>query len=286
MSQKTKVIIQKVKGITFLIVLICMSFIFNTEASALEEKIYITVKVNNNCILLDALPYEKDNRIFVPVRFVSEALGAELEWIQEEKKVIIRNENNIIELWQESSDLVVNGEKSLMDTNVEILNDRTMIPVRYAAENLGCTVEWDESTYSVLINKKDAIVPAASIDNRSYSDDDLLWLSRIINVEGGGQSIDGKVAIANVVLNRKNNPKYPDTVHDVIFDTAYCVQFPPAHKTGFSELKPSSSCVIAAKMALEGVNNISDCLFFNNVPFKSKSDDELFKKIDRMYYYF
>lgn len=277
---------QKVKVVTALIVLICISLPVFAQASSLEEKVYITLKVNNNCINTDVLPYVKDNRTFVPVRFVSEALGAEVEWLQEEKKVIIRKEENTIEMWQESSDLVVNGEKSSMDTKVEIADNRTMIPVRFAAENLGCTVDWDELTYSVLINKEDAVVPVASIANRSYSDEDLIWLSRIITVEGKGLSLDGKVAIANVVLNRKKSPGYPNTVHGVIFDTNYCVQFPPAHKAGFGELVPPSSCIIAAKMALEGTNNVSSCLFFNNVPFKSKRSDELYKIIDGEYFYF
>jgi spore germination cell wall hydrolase CwlJ-like protein len=89
-----------------------------------------------------------------------------------------------------------------------------------------------------------------------------------------------------VVLNRKKSPYFPDTIHDVIFevDTGY-VQFPPAHRSGFRETEPDNKSIIAAKMALEGINNIGDCLYFNNRPFKGK-DKDLYKIIEGEYFYY
>ncbi|MGI6778914.1 MAG: stalk domain-containing protein [Acetivibrionales bacterium] len=272
----------------FLLTIITIFFIaFSSThySNALERIVFITVKLNGNVIKMDVLPYVKDNRTFVPVRFVAEALNANVEWIGEEKKVIITSEDKTIEMFQDSNELVVNGEKQLMDTVVEVLEGRTMVPVRFAAENLDCSVEWDEPTYSVLINKEGAVVPAANIQDRTYTDDDIIWLSRIVSVEGSGLSMDGKLAIANVVLNRKASPDFPDTVYDVIFAKGNSVQFPPAHKEGFNELLPSDDCIIAAKMALEGINNIDKCLYFNNAPFNSRSD-KLYKIIDGEYFYY
>jgi N-acetylmuramoyl-L-alanine amidase len=270
-----------------LFIVSCVTFSSGIKVNALDKQVFITIKVNGSCIAIDpeALPYVKNDRTYVPVRFVAEALGAKVDWVGEEKKVIITSEETAIEMFQLSSEMYVNGEKKLMDAEVEILGGRTMVPVRFAAEELGYTVEWDESTYSVIINKEGAAVPAASIHNRPYTDDDIIWLARIITVEGRGLSIDGKVAIANVVLNRVKSPRFPDTIYDVIFDAEYSVQFPPAHKDSFRELKASGDCVVAAKMALEGINNIDSCLFFNNVPFKGKADD-LFTIIDGEYFYY
>jgi len=188
-------------------------------------------------------------------------------------------------MFQDSNEIIVNGEKQLMDAVVEPFNGRTMIPVRFLAEAMGFEVQWDESTYSVLISKDDAAVAAAAVHNRTYTDEDIIWLARIIKVEGSGLSIDGKVAIANVILNRKESSRFPNTIYDVIFDKGYSVQFPPAHKESFQDLEVSGDCVIAAKMALEGINNVDKCLFFNNVPFKNK-DSDLYKQIDNEYFYF
>jgi len=270
-----------------LFIVICVTFSSGIKVSALEKKVFITLKVNGSCIAVDpeALPYVKNDRTYVPVRFVAEALGAKVDWVGEEKKVIITTEETTIEMFQQSCEMYVNGEKKVMDAEVEVLGGRTMVPVRFAAEELGYTVEWDESTYSVLIYKEGAEVPAASIYNRPYTDEDIIWLARIIKVEGGSLSIAGKVGIANVVLNRVKSSRFPDTIYDVIFDADYSVQFPPAHKESFRELEVSGDCVIAAKMALEGINNVDCCLFFNNVPFKSKAND-LFTVIDGEYFYY
>jgi len=66
-------------------------------------------------------------------------------------------------------------------------------------------------------------------------------------------SLEGKLAVANVVLNRVKSPSFPNTVYDVIFQKG---QFPPAYKSGFKELVPPDECIIAAKMALEGVTTL------------------------------
>ncbi|MFZ5988903.1 MAG: stalk domain-containing protein [Bacillota bacterium] len=274
-----------IKLIVSLCVLSCLNFIMYSNVSALSRQIFITVKMNGNYIKTDVSPFIKDNRTYVSVRFVAEALDATVDWVDEEKKVIIYGRTKYIELTVGSKEVMVNGEKQMMDAAAEISNGRTMVPLRFVSENLDCNVKWDNLTYTVLINKEGAIIPEAYIYNRPYTDEDLIWLARIINVEGGGQSIDTKVAIANVVLNRVKSPEFPDTVRDVIFDKEYCVQFPPAHREGFSEMVPHPECVIAAKMALEGINNIDKCLYFNNVPFKNKSKD-FYKKIDGEYFYY
>ncbi len=279
---------KKIKSISIVLItliLLCMNIIMANGAELLTEQIYITVKINNNPIQMDVLPYIKDGRTLVSIRFIAESLNAEVEWISEEKKVIIKSDTKTIELSIDSNIAIVNGEEQILDTKVEILNDRTMVPLRSISEILDCTVEWDSLTYSVLINKDDAVIPAMYISNRTYTDDDIIWLARIISVEGKGLSINGKVAIANVVLNRKESSDFPNSVYDVIFDRDYNIQFPPAHKEGFKDLIPSSQCVIAAKMALEGINNVDKSLFFNHNPFRNKAGD-LYKIIDGEYFYF
>lgn len=283
---------------------VCVSSVLYCEASSLTERIFVTVKVNNNCIKMDTEPYIKNGRTYVPVRFIAEALGAEVEWFPEEKKVLIREnsgekevtvnseitvansvyaeDNDAIKLLIGSNELVNCGEKKQMDAAAEIVNDRTMVPVRFVSENLGCDVKWDELTYSVLINKSGITVPQQYIKNRSYTDEDLMWLARIVHVEVRGLSINAKVAVANVVLNRVKSPKFPNTIYDVIFAEG---QFPPVKKAGFKELVPNKDCIIAAKMALEGINNIENCLYFNNVKFKSKNVT-FYKRIDGEYFYY
>lgn len=296
------VIINKIIRVNvFVFVLFYVIIAMSSIVNAINEQIFITVKVNGNYINMDSRPYIKDDRTFVSIRFIAEALGADVEWVDEEKKAIVTfcpeipeeavvdktivgligDKNKIVELYAGNNEIVINGEKKLIDTSVEITNDRTMVPLRFISENLDCSVEWDELTYSVLVNKPDAAISADCIGDMPYTDDDIIWLARIVTVEGRGLPLDGKLAIANVVLNRKKSSRFPSSIYDVIFAPG---QFPPAHKVGFKESVPTRECVIAAKMALEGINNIEDCMFFNNAPFKS-TNIKLFKRISGEYFY-
>lgn len=268
------------------IVFIMLPSFTHSYAQELSEQIFITLKINGTPISVDTNPYIKNSRTYVPVRFIAEAFNMSVQWIPEENKTVLTDEQHKIEMWIGSNKIIVDGEVKQMDVNVEGYLGRTMVPVRYLAEIMGFTVKWDDYTYSVELNKDGVAVPASSVLNRSYTDEDIIWLARIVHVEGKNLSLDGKVAIANVILNRTKDPNFPDTIYDVIFDKKYAKQFPPAHKPGFSELKPDKSCVIAAKMALEGINNIDKCLYFNDGPFSSKPKNSLYKVIDGEYFYY
>ncbi len=98
---------------------------------------------------------------------------------------------------------------------------------------------------------------------RTYDDNDIYWLSRLIEAEAQGESYTGKVAVGNCVLNRVITDSYPNNVVKVIFDTNYGVQYQPT-KNGAIYNTPSSDSVNAAVAALEGARPVGKCLFFYN----------------------
>lgn len=105
-------------------------------------------------IELEVTPYIRNNRTFIPVRFVADALGASVEWDAETGTATLRSEENIIKLKTNDKYMYVNDEKIKMDTVPHIVNDRMMIPIRYIAENLNCDVQWDGKTSTALIIAK------------------------------------------------------------------------------------------------------------------------------------
>jgi hypothetical protein len=267
------------------LIIIFIIFVLSSNSMALELKNFISVKVNGNFITMDSLPYVKNDRLLISVRFISEALNAKVNWIKAEGKVEIIKDEKIIELFPDSNLVKLNGKDVSLDVKCEISNNRTMVPVRFIAESLNCSIIWDKQTLSLLVYSDNTEIKPDFIKKRSYSDDDIIWLSRIIYVEAKDLSSDGKLGVANVVLNRTKSDDFPNTVYDVIFDKTWCIQFPPAFKPGFKELIPTGECIVIAKMALEGINNIDNCLYFNDVPFKSKQKD-FYKKIDKQYFYY
>lgn len=109
------------------------------------------------------------------------------------------------------------------------------------------------------------IAPAAEY----YRSDEVLWLSRIIQAESGGESLIGQIAVGNVIMNRVDSPSYPNTIWGVIFDRRYGVQFSPI-LNGSIYNTPSFTSTLAAKIILEGVRLDKEVLFFLN-PIYSQS---------------
>ena len=101
----------------------------------------------------DVAPIIRNDRTMLPARFVTENLGATVEWIGEEQKILITKDDMKIEIYIGSDKAYVNGEEVTLDSPAFIENDRTYTPVRFIAETLGVTVDWDEAAQQVIITK-------------------------------------------------------------------------------------------------------------------------------------
>lgn len=143
---------------------------------------------------------------------------------------------------------------SIEDTN-GFFGLETLAAIIDFQENAGIYVSGtvDEET-------KERLLPDSGV---LYSEEDLYWLSRLVYAESRGESYEGKLAVANCVLNRVKSNEYPNTVKGVIFDTNYGVQYQPT-ANGTIYDTPDESSIKAAKEALEGVNPVGECLFFFN----------------------
>ena len=121
----------------------------------------VSVTVDGNKVVFpDAKPFIDENgRTLIPVRFVTEDLGATVEWNAQDREVYITKDgvNIMIRIGQEM--ILVNGRTKAMDTKAIIKEDRTYVPIRYVAEELGATVGWDASTRTVIITTVKDVEP-------------------------------------------------------------------------------------------------------------------------------
>ncbi len=102
---------------------------------------------------LEAAPFIKDGRTMVPLRFIAEAFGANVEWIPETKGINISLELasavHTIGLQVGNPTAIVDGEVVTLDVAPVIVNGRTFVPLRFVAEAFGATVDWN-SLYQVV----------------------------------------------------------------------------------------------------------------------------------------
>ena len=99
----------------------------------------------------DVAPIIKNSRTMLPIRIVAENLGAYVGWNNDLRKVTIEKTGMIIEIFIDSAYAKVNGRTVILDSPAFIQNDRTYLPVRFIAENLGATVLWDDYSRDVVI---------------------------------------------------------------------------------------------------------------------------------------
>lgn len=159
----------------------------------------IGVLVNSKAISFDVEPNMVDDRVLVPVRGVFEALGCEVGWDNENRKVIIVQKKevdgveveSVISLFIDKPELykddVVMAE---MDVPAKIYEDRTFVPVRAISEMLDADVDWDNDNRNVII-----ITPEykAAIENADKEDfykilvrqGELVLMEAVCNVTNG-----------------------------------------------------------------------------------------------------
>ncbi len=127
------------------------SVFFGAAASAAD------IRIDGVPLVTDTEPVIVSDRVLMPMRAVFEALSAEVDWIGSEQIISAAAGSRLILFKIGSSRLIVQdaGSGSLEITELDaapaLINDRTMIPVRAAAEALGAYVDWDPETETVII---------------------------------------------------------------------------------------------------------------------------------------
>ena len=156
---------------------------------------------------------------------------------------------------------VLNGRYFYLPDGLHELGGEMYWPLTALAKMFGCTVTWDSVSGSIDLDVTNvALLTEGAL---YYNAQDVYWLSRIIYAESGNQPLEGQIAVGNVVLNRVNDERFPDSVYQVIFDSTYGVQFSPV-ETGSIYAQPDEESVVAAKLALDGYNTGGSALYFVN----------------------
>lgn len=104
---------------------------------------------------MDAPPYIKSDRLYLPVRYIARAAGVtddNITWDQDEMNIAITKDDRTIRLVIGSETMYVDGGPVLMDAAPEIAGPgRAMLPLRWIAEALGSVIYWDEPTGQVKV---------------------------------------------------------------------------------------------------------------------------------------
>ena len=137
------------KKACLLLVLLFAMFLMVSPALASD----ITLEINGQIVQPDVDPVIENGTTLVPLRIVSENLGADVAWNPSTRQVSIQGNGTDILLTVDKRDVLVNGKQQTMRIAPKIIQSRTMVPIRFVSENLGVFVNWDDATRTVQISK-------------------------------------------------------------------------------------------------------------------------------------
>lgn len=153
-----------------------------------------------------------------------------------------------------------NGRYLYVPEGVQMVGGKVTVPLSVLVKAFDARLSWDAASGTVVVNRGSGAIQSG---DSYYNQDDLFWLSRIIQAECGNQPLEGRMAVGNVVLNRVKNPAFPNTVKGVLSQKN---QFTTWKNGALAKRTPNATSVIAAKLVLDGgeVESTKGATFFDS----------------------
>ncbi|MDO5715695.1 MAG: N-acetylmuramoyl-L-alanine amidase [Tissierellia bacterium] len=166
---------------TFLMIVLIGTMIFGTVYADSNFKVKINKKnynvheakvtVNGNPLDSEFTPYVKEDRTFVPLREISESLGAKVIWNDKNKTVEVQLNEEKVKLQIGTSVVYVNGQKKTIDKgSIPQLSTyqkprqetKTMVPLRFLTEAFGYHVNWDQKEQLATVSTTSSLLVASN----------------------------------------------------------------------------------------------------------------------------
>lgn len=138
---------------TWMIPLLLLMLIWPGGSAKAESGDRISIFLDGSLLQSDTPPYIKaeQNVTMVPLRIISEKLGAQVNWSSTAKSVTIQKDEHELMLVMGSKTARVDGNEIALDVSVETVNGRTMVPLRFVSEQLGLSVVWSSAAKTITL---------------------------------------------------------------------------------------------------------------------------------------
>ena len=245
-------------SILFISMLITPVFAANTFNVSIGNKDYKVkeagVLINEDSLKTDYSPYIKEGRTFVPIREITEKLGADVKWNGKDKSIKITLNGDVINMQIDNSKVTVNDKKIELDHaqapqlalySKPRKETKTMVPLRFISETFGYNVDWnnDKVRAEISTEKTNSIVE----DNKNKDKNNKKKTQKSKNSKVNSKSIfDDNFFQSNVEKKETKNIKNQINKgnEDKIFEEADL------------DLKEKKNRVIKDKIEINGKLNI------------------------------
>jgi N-acetylmuramoyl-L-alanine amidase len=247
------------KTLSFAFIFLILLSVFPLTAAA-TSRANVGVYINNQPFTGNV--QIKDETTFVAVRQFSNTIdpSARVTYSYSTRTLTVSSSKLYMTIKDGASYIVANGRYLYTASPIFMKYGVMYAPVMLLAKAFDARINWSNATSSFYITSGSGGILSGDL---YYREDEVYWLSKIINAESGGEILKGKIAVGNVILNRVRSKYFPNTIYSVIFDRKNGVQFSPV-ANGTIYKNPNSESVIAAKICLEGYSIDTGILYFVN----------------------
>ena len=124
----------------------------------------IAIVLDGRSLKMDVSPEVKNERTMVPIRAVAEALGADVDWVQDTQEIVMTRAGVTVTMTLNSTTAAIDGETVEMDVAPYATDGRTLIPARYVAEFFGQKVDWDGNRRQGLIEEGKTVAGDSNLE--------------------------------------------------------------------------------------------------------------------------
>jgi N-acetylmuramoyl-L-alanine amidase len=213
------------------------------------------MKFNDRIYIMDVEPFISEGRMYIPLRHAAEFLHADVNWDANQRKVSF----SIVPLhiYADGDSLSLISQKHM--TTEQLLRERN--GYESTEPVIGDIIK--VVIPDIMKQKIEPHIPEPEVKPILVieSNPDYTLLAKIIQVEAGYESYESQLAVGSVIMNRVNDPRFPNTIREVIYHPG---QFPPAHNGLLDKSNPNESVLRAALAIMNGENNVVGALYFYN----------------------
>jgi hypothetical protein len=189
----------------------------------------VTVDVNGQAVNFPSTqPQVIGDRVMIPLRGVLEQLGANVTWNQASQTVTATNGATTVMLQIGDRHARVNGQRVPIDQPAVLMDDTTLVPLRFLSQTFGANVQWDNASQTVNINMATAeavntqtVQTTENLSNETsmalkFGDDLQGWTANkpvhfVLDGQPGGQAVIVMPGLGQDVPMQETSPGHYET---------------------------------------------------------------------------
>ena len=109
------------------------------------------IEFDGNILGFDEPPIIEDGSTLVPMRFLFEQIGADVEWDSKTQTATAMLDNKAVTFSIDNVNARINNKPAKMDVPARLVNGKTMVPLRFLSENMGYDVDWDADSRTAIV---------------------------------------------------------------------------------------------------------------------------------------